>query len=252
MVRFVILSLPRSGTNNLQSIINLHSDAFCWGEHMIGINDTDLPQRFPSFREYEDRSVKSEDHYLDNFYTGKYFEDMHIDSELPWNFGNPCTNKKAVGFRLFDYHQSPYNLDLLTRKKYKVIFVERQDLFWSTISHILMHKNIIVDKSFKWGNTTILKKPIKIPEKQFEDLYNRRKKSIKDSLFFLKEHNIEYLHLKYETMFDPKVYDSVFKFLSIDPIKVYSERYNMRDTTDKKIVNVINIKDLQSKYQLNK
>lgn len=253
MKKFVILSLPRSGTNNIQSVINLHPRAFCWGEHMIGINDTDKPRRFPSFfkpknNEYQHRTVKDEDMYLQAFFSGEYFLNMHVDPELPWNFGDPGTGKDAVGFRFFDYHQSPHGLDLLTREKYKVIFIERQDMFWSTISHILMHKNIVVGQSWKWDDTDIRGEPCEIDNTEFERIRAIRKMSIERCLFFLNEHNIDYIHLKYENMFNPAVYNSIFEHLSLSPLESYPDRYKIINREDKKATLVTNIHDLKVKY----
>lgn len=250
MKRFVILGLPRSGTNNLQSLLNCHPEVFCWGEHFIGISDTDLPRRFPSLRESSEVVTKTaEDFYLNDFFSGEYFLRLHKDRSNPWNFGNPCAGKRVVGFRFFDYHQSRFGLDFLLRKNYKIIFIERSDLFWSTISHVLMHRNIIIDKSYGWENTIIKEDVVNIERNEFLDIYNKRKESIDRCKNFLKENNLNYIHINYEKMFNSRVYDSIFNFLGLSPLPCYPDRYlNKKDNSVKYSAQIKNIKSLMGVY----
>lgn len=207
--KFIIFSQSRSGSTLLRELINSHPSFNCEGE-LIAFSDG----------------------YIKNL------SFLRFNRLFPYPFiyyRKSLSKAEFYGFTLFIYHVKylKYQLYLLNRLGWKIIYLCRKDVVSQTISNVLAGQTNKFHNRGETGGMESLNENFKIPEKDFLIQVNDRIRWHRNEEIILK--NVDYIPVIYEDDLQSKdnwqaALNRIFHFLGADEYPVNS---NLKKTYQK-------------------
>lgn len=199
--RFVVISIPRSGSNLLMGMMAGHREIICYSElyHKERIYDSGLLARFgvaPFDKELRDREPLT---FLNYVYNLKFKK-----------------RTKAIGFKIFPEHNDELMWDLIAEPSIKKIVLVRENYLKNYLSVLTASKTNLY--FVKVGSDVKVEDiPVHVDFSSFLRYEEESKLFFKKVLDKLNDNNQVYLMVFYEQLLQPAHQSRILNFLGVNP-----------------------------------
>lgn len=205
MTRFILLTMPRSGSTWLGTLLDDHPDIAMYGELFL---DHDVPEKYKELRRHDpekfflyrkkssSRRPKVTRIYLDKVFSG---------------------DKKTIGFKLMAYPLLRHPEIIFYCKKHdiRLVYLTR-NIRDRVISYAVAEQR---DHFHKLSEQSDLKEKITLDQKRVMTLYKRQKALSNILDFIIKKLPVQVMHLDYDDLagHQDKIMGDLYHYLGVSP-----------------------------------
>ena len=221
--KFVIVSIPRTGSNLLCGALDAHPEIICHYELF--------------HKEAIYYSSKYGNEWMKTYSVQKRNDDPNafLDFIFSHRFGKTA---KTIGYKIFAGHNDELLKDLISDKKVKKIILKRDNLFMAYLSHLEAQKTgVFVVKKENNDNKTKYNFKVNIDLNKFKHFEKHNKSFFINIENKLKESTQNYITLEYQSVLELENRLKMLKFLEVKPdpdlLKIEYIKLNIRKLEDR-------------------
>ncbi len=197
--KFVLLSMPRTGSNRLATSLNSHPQIKCFRETFHGMLDKN--SKPPSLLKRIDKK------YLDKYYHKTHYMD-YINTVFDLDI-----KEKFVGFKLMLGQHIKARNDVIEDESYKKILLYREN-------ELTCYSSRLIAKETGQGNVkkgdTVLTVTVPFNPKKFEKFCKRRHHQYQKTRQLLAQNDQEYIDIEYKDSLTTEWMKKIITFIGAD------------------------------------